>query len=81
MKTSEKIRQRLKDKGIRFHSNDNIADFLEGDDIEKLQKGHYRRVLSHHLKERFKILSVSLENRRIRSLKSGQKSKLMRQNS
>ena len=38
MKTSEKIRQRLKEKGIRFHSNDNIADFLEGDDIEKLQK-------------------------------------------
>ena len=38
MKTSEKIRQRLKEKGIRFHSNDNIADFLEGDDIEKLQR-------------------------------------------
>ena len=38
MKTSEKIRQMLKEKGIRFHSNDNIADFLEGDDIEKLQK-------------------------------------------
>ena len=38
MKTSEKIRQRLKEKGIRFYSNDNIADFLEGDDIEKLQK-------------------------------------------
>ena len=38
MKTSEKIRQRLKDKGIRFHSNDNIADFLEGDDLINLQK-------------------------------------------
>ena len=38
MKTSEKIRQRLKDKGIRFHSNDNIADFLEGDDLVNLQK-------------------------------------------
>ena len=38
MKTSEKIRQRLKDKGVRFHSNDNIADFLEGDDLANLQK-------------------------------------------
>ena len=27
MKASERIRQRLKEKDIRFHSNDNIADF------------------------------------------------------
>ena len=38
MKTSEKIRQRLKEKGIRFHSNDNIAEYIEKGEIEELQK-------------------------------------------
>ena len=38
MKTSEKIRKRLKDNGVRFHSNDNISDFLEGEDLANLQK-------------------------------------------
>ena len=38
MKTSEKIRQRLKEKEVRFHSNDNIADYIEKGEIEELQK-------------------------------------------
>ena len=38
MKTSEKIRQRLKEKEVRFHSNDNIAEFIEKGEIEELQK-------------------------------------------
>ena len=38
MKTSEKIRQRLKEKNIRFHSNDNIADYVEKGELEELQK-------------------------------------------
>ena len=38
MKTSEKIRQRLKEKGIRFHSNDNIADFIHEGELEILKE-------------------------------------------
>ena len=38
MKASERIRQRLKEKDIRFHSNDNIADFIEQGELEELQK-------------------------------------------
>ena len=38
MKTSEKIRQRLKEKEVRFHSNDNIAEYIEKGEIEELQK-------------------------------------------
>lgn len=38
MKTSEKIRQRLKEKEVRFHSNDNIADYIEKGEMEELQK-------------------------------------------
>lgn len=36
MKVSEKIRQRLKDSGNRFHSNDNIADHIHDDELELL---------------------------------------------
>lgn len=36
MKTSDKIRQRLKEAGQRFHSNDNIADFMDEADINGL---------------------------------------------
>lgn len=36
MKTSDKIRQRLKEAGQRFHSNDNISEFLDENDVEAL---------------------------------------------
>lgn len=35
-KTSDKIRERLRAAGRRFHANDNIADFLEPGDFENL---------------------------------------------
>ena len=38
MKTSEKIRQRLKEKTYDSHSNDNIADYVEKGELEELQK-------------------------------------------
>lgn len=37
MKTSQKIRQRLVDAGVRFHSNDNISDYIEEKELPKLQ--------------------------------------------
>lgn len=36
MKTSEKIKQRIKEAGNRFHSNDNIADHIRDDELELL---------------------------------------------
>lgn len=37
MKTSDKIRSRIVEAGARFHSNDNISDFIEEGDLEALQ--------------------------------------------
>jgi GTP cyclohydrolase I len=37
MKTSDKIRQRLLEAGARFHSNDNISEFIETKELPKLQ--------------------------------------------
>jgi GTP cyclohydrolase IA len=35
---SQRIRQRLKDRGARFHANDNISAFIEPGELEELQK-------------------------------------------
>ena len=37
MKISEKIKQRLKEAGIRYHSNDNIADYIKEGELKELQ--------------------------------------------
>jgi GTP cyclohydrolase I len=37
MKTSQEIKQRLVDQGHRFHSNDNIADFIQEGELKALQ--------------------------------------------
>ena len=37
MKTSKAIKGRILDAGKRFHANDNIADFIEEGELEKLQ--------------------------------------------
>ena len=37
MKISEKIKQRLVDAGQRFHSNDNISEYIEEGELEQLQ--------------------------------------------
>ena len=37
MKISEKIKQRLKEAGIRYHSNDNIADYINEGELQELQ--------------------------------------------
>lgn len=36
MKTSDKIRNRIKAAGARFHSNDNIADFVSREELDDL---------------------------------------------
>ena len=38
MKISETIRQRLVDAGQRFHSNDNISEFIQEGELEQLQE-------------------------------------------
>ncbi|TIC85272.1 GTP cyclohydrolase I [Crenobacter intestini] len=35
---SERIRARIRQSGQRFHANDNIADFIEGDELTALQQ-------------------------------------------
>ena len=35
---SERIRARIRQSGQRFHANDNIADFIEGDELAALQQ-------------------------------------------
>ena len=37
MKTSEKIKQRLLDKKVRFNANDNIAKYLEKGELQELE--------------------------------------------
>ena len=37
MKISEKIRQRIKEAGARFHSNDNISNYIKEGELEELQ--------------------------------------------
>jgi len=37
MKISEKIKQRLIDAGQRFHSNDNISEYIQEGELEQLQ--------------------------------------------
>ena len=37
LSTSEQIRQRLKDAGVRFHSNDNISEYIQEGELDKLQ--------------------------------------------
>ena len=39
MKISETIRQRLVDAGQRFHSNDNISEYIQEGELEQLQEG------------------------------------------
>jgi len=36
-KTSEIVRERLKAEGVKFHSNDNISDYLTAGELEKIQ--------------------------------------------
>ncbi len=38
MKISEKIRQRIKEAGARFHSNDNISNYIKEGELEELQR-------------------------------------------
>ena len=38
MKISETIKQRLVDAGQRFHSNDNISEFIEEGELDQLQE-------------------------------------------
>jgi GTP cyclohydrolase I len=35
---SSRIRYRLQNAGVRFHANDNIADFIEDDELDLLQQ-------------------------------------------
>ncbi|NDV13072.1 GTP cyclohydrolase I [Crenobacter caeni] len=35
---SERIRERIRQSGRRFHANDNIADFIEGEELTDLQQ-------------------------------------------
>jgi len=47
-KISEIIKQRIKDAGARFNSNDNIADFVKEGELEQLQQevqGQFQSVL------------------------------------
>jgi GTP cyclohydrolase I len=37
MKTSQLIKKRLQEAGVRFHSNDNIASFIEDGELAELQ--------------------------------------------
>ena len=37
LSTAEQIRQRLKDAGVRFHSNDNISEYIQEGELDKLQ--------------------------------------------
>ena len=37
MKISDKIRQRIKEAGARFHSNDNISNYIKEGELEELQ--------------------------------------------
>ena len=37
MKVSDKIKQRLKEAGVRYHSNDNIADYINEGELQELQ--------------------------------------------
>ena len=49
MKISETIKQRLVDAGQRFHSNDNISEYIEEGELEQLQeevKDAFQDVLS-----------------------------------
>ena len=38
MKISETIKQRLVDAGQRFHSNDNISEYIKEGELEQLQE-------------------------------------------
>ena len=38
MKISDKIRQRIKEAGARFHSNDNISNYIKEGELEELQR-------------------------------------------
>ena len=37
LSTAEQIRQRLKDAGVRFHSNDNISEYIQEGELDNLQ--------------------------------------------
>lgn len=37
LSTAELIRQRLKDAGVRFHSNDNISEYIKEGELDNLQ--------------------------------------------
>ena len=37
MSVSEDIKKRLKDAGQRFHSNDNIAEYIKDGELDQLQ--------------------------------------------
>lgn len=37
LSTAEQIRQRLKDAGVRFHSNDNISEYIKEGELDNLQ--------------------------------------------
>lgn len=48
IKTSDVIRKRLIKAGVRFNANDNISDYIEGDELKELQKeieGKFQDVL------------------------------------
>ena len=34
---SQRVRERLRSAGTRFHANDNIADYLEDGDLEAIE--------------------------------------------
>ena len=48
MKVSEQIRQRILDAGARFHSNDNIAQYIQEGELDSLVDEvaeHFEKVL------------------------------------
>lgn len=57
MKVSEQIRQRILDAGKRFHSNDNIADFIQDGELDILINE-----VAEHFEKVLKSLVIDTEN-------------------
>jgi len=57
LKASDRIRRRLIDAGQAFHANDNIADFIEDDELDEL-----RLEVEGRMKEVLRALVIDTEN-------------------
>ena len=54
---SEIIRERIKDKGARFHANDNISDFIKPGELETLE-----REVATRVRDLLKTLLIDVDN-------------------